>query len=168
MSDRVCVMRDGRIVQTGTSSDLYDEPANRYVADFMGRSNFFGGTVRETQADAAEVELDAGFVAKARLSRSARPLRAGEKITFSVRPEQMTITRAASALPDGSPFRSEAQILNRIFLGEHTEYLVREDRLGDFLVLSPRQAEMDERHFAVGDRVHVGWRQQAAVALPTE
>jgi spermidine/putrescine transport system ATP-binding protein len=43
MSDRVCVMREGRIVQIGSPRDLYDHPASRYVAEFVGRSNFFEG-----------------------------------------------------------------------------------------------------------------------------
>ncbi|MCX7345231.1 MAG: ABC transporter ATP-binding protein, partial [Alphaproteobacteria bacterium] len=43
MSDRVCVMREGRIVQSGSPRDLYDRPVNRYVADFVGKSNFFAG-----------------------------------------------------------------------------------------------------------------------------
>ena len=43
MSDRVCIMRDGCIVQTGTPRQLYEEPANRYVADFVGKSNFLDG-----------------------------------------------------------------------------------------------------------------------------
>ena len=46
MSDRVCIMRDGRIVQIGTPRELYDEPVNGYVADFVGKSNFFAGTRR--------------------------------------------------------------------------------------------------------------------------
>jgi spermidine/putrescine transport system ATP-binding protein len=65
-------------------------------------------------------------------------------------------------------FRSEVKVLNRIFLGEHTEYLVREERLGEFLVLASRRAEMRDRRFDVGDTVHVGWRHEAAIALPTE
>ncbi len=48
MSDRVCVMRDGRIVQEGSPRDLYDRPVNRYVADFVGKSNFFEGPTRDT------------------------------------------------------------------------------------------------------------------------
>ena len=47
MSDRVAIMREGRIVQIGSPQELYDEPANRYVADFVGKSNFFNGTVRQ-------------------------------------------------------------------------------------------------------------------------
>ena len=43
MSDRVCVMREGRIVQSGSPRELYDKPVNRYVADFVGKSNFFAG-----------------------------------------------------------------------------------------------------------------------------
>jgi len=166
MSDRVCIMLDGRIVQTGSASDLYDEPANRYVADFVGRSNFFAGVSREVEPAAVEVELDAGFVTRARLSRWARPIQLGERVSVSVRPEQMAVARAGAVLPGGSIFQSEAEVLNRIFLGEHTEYLVREERLGDFLVHSPRQAELGPRTFEVGDKIQVGWRLEAAVALP--
>ena len=43
MSDRVCVMREGKIVQTGSPRELYDRPVNRYVADFVGKTNFFKG-----------------------------------------------------------------------------------------------------------------------------
>ncbi|MBI3672516.1 MAG: ABC transporter ATP-binding protein, partial [Rhizobiales bacterium] len=48
MSGRVCVMRDGRIVQTGSPRELYDRPVNRYVADFVGKSNFFAGPRPDT------------------------------------------------------------------------------------------------------------------------
>ena len=167
MSDRVSIMRDGKIVQTGSPSDLYDEPANRYVADFVGRSNFFEGVVRELSANAVEIDLDARVTMRARISQSALPIASGQRINLSVRPEQMTLSRVAAALPGELAFRAEAEILNRIFLGEHTEYLVREERLGSFLVLSPRQAELGERAFEVGEKVNVGWRQEAAIALPT-
>ena len=46
MSDRVCVMREGRIVQTGSPRELYDQPVNRYVADFVGKTNFFEGATK--------------------------------------------------------------------------------------------------------------------------
>jgi spermidine/putrescine transport system ATP-binding protein len=167
MSDRVSIMRDGKIVQTGSPNDLYDEPANRYVADFVGRSNFFEGVVRSLSGGIADVDLDARVATRARTSRNATSVKAGERISVSVRPEQMALARTPAALPREAAFRSEAQILNRIFLGEHTEYLVREDRLGSFLVLSPRQAELGERPFEVGEKINVGWRPEAAIALPS-
>ena len=166
MSDRVCIMRDGLIVQVGTPRELYDEPVSRYVADFVGRSNFFEGLVRRLADGTADIELDAAIATTARTSRRARPLAAGEKISLSVRPEQMALARSGGALPPETVFRAEAQVVNRIFLGEHTEYLVKEGRLGDFMVLAPRQTELAERPFEVGENVHVGWRQEAAVALP--
>ena len=168
MSDRVCIMREGRIVQTGSSKDLYDEPSDRYVADFVGRSNFFPGMLRQAGPGSLEVELAAGPLIRARPSRSARPLAAGEKVSVSVRPEQMTAARPGTAAPHDVAFGTEAEILNRIFLGEHTEYLVRAERLGEFLVHSPRQAEAETGAFKVGDRIRVGWRAEAAVALPEE
>jgi spermidine/putrescine transport system ATP-binding protein len=168
MSDRVAIMRDGRIVQTGTPSELYDEPASRYVADFVGKSNFFRGTVRSIADGLAEIDLDARVATTARTSRSAAPLAPGEKIAMSVRPEQMSLSRTGGGLPRESAVRAEAQILNRIFLGEHTEYLVKDERLGSFLVLSPRQTELGEPPFEVGDNIHVAWRREAAIALPSE
>ncbi len=166
MSDRVCVMRDGRIVQTGTPSELYDEPANRYVADFVGKSNFFDGVVRDIAGDRASIRLDASLDVAARTSRYAAPIAAGERISMSVRPENMALSRNDVDLPGENAFRSSAEILNRIFLGEHTEYLVRENRLGAFFVMQPRRAELGDRPFEVGETVHVGWRQEAAIALP--
>jgi spermidine/putrescine transport system ATP-binding protein len=166
MSDRVCVMRDGRIVQTGTPSELYDEPANRYVADFVGKSNFFDGVVRDIAGDRASIRLDASLDVAARTSRHAARIAAGERISMSVRPENMALSRNDVDLPGENAFRSSAEILNRIFLGEHTEYLVRENRLGAFFVMQPRRAELGDRPFEVGETVHVGWQQEAAIALP--
>jgi spermidine/putrescine transport system ATP-binding protein len=161
-------MREGRIVQTGSPRDLYDEPANRYVADFVGKSNFFEGVVRRLAPGTAEVELDASIATTARTSRTAAPLAPEDRVAISVRPEQMALARAGGSLPQASAFRAEAEILNRIFLDEHTEYLVREGRLGSFLVLSPRQSELGEKPFEVGETIHVAWRQEAAIALPFE
>jgi spermidine/putrescine transport system ATP-binding protein len=70
MSDRVCLMREGRIEQIGTPQDLYDRPTNRYVADFVGKSNFFAGpkagTVLSVRPEMIEIiakpgKLPAGF-----------------------------------------------------------------------------------------------------------
>jgi spermidine/putrescine transport system ATP-binding protein len=168
MSDRVAIMRDGRIVQTGAPQELYDEPANRYVADFVGKSNFFNGTVRRVGDGTADIYLDAKVGTTARTSRSAQRIAVGEKVAMSVRPEQMALSRVREKLPAESAFSGEARVLNRIFLGEHTEYLVEEQLLGPFLVLSPRRSEHGDKPFEVGDNIHVAWRREAAIALPLE
>ncbi len=133
MSDRVCVMREGRIVQTGSPRQLYDKPANRYVADFVGKSNFFEGP--------------------------------SEGTVVSVRPELVEIAASEAALPAGLKVKLPVRILNRIFLGEHTEYRVAHEGLGEFMVLSPRKSERGSGIFEIGDRAVAGWRPEAALVL---
>ncbi len=162
MSDRVCIMREGRIVQTGSPRQLYDRPVSRYVADFIGKSNFFDGQLADTGQDAARVKLDCGIEIGA---PQAAGLSAGDRVSVSVRPEQMIVARDPVRLPPDSAVRLPARVLNRIFLGEHTEYLLQSDTLGAFLVLSPRQSELSERPFDTGESVHVAWSRDAALIL---
>jgi len=133
MSDRVCVMREGRIVQTGSPRDLYDRPVNRYVADFVGKSNFFAGTAKGT--------------------------------VMSVRPELIEISASEAGLPEGLAARFPVRILNRIFLGEHTEYRVASERMGEFMVLCPRKSERGSAVLEIGDSAVTGWRPDAVLML---
>jgi len=168
MSDRVCIMREGRIVQVGAPRDLYDDPADRYVADFVGRSNFFEGVVRAARAGQIEVDLDARLLMPARSSQASIAPSPGSRVSVSVRPERILLARQAEELPSGSPLRAEVTVLNRIFLGEHTEYVVRDPRLGDFMVLAPRQFEQGAGAFEAGERAYAGWPPDAALALAAD
>ena len=165
MSDRVCIMQDGEIVQIGTPRELYDSPSNRYVADFVGKSNFFDGTVEQLGQSSIEVKLDAGISVFANQTTDTNKPAIGDKVSVSIRPEQILLARDKQFLPDELGMGIEARVLNRIFLGEHTEYLLHDERLGEFLVLSPRQNELNERPFDAGDVVHAAWRSDAALVL---
>ena len=134
MSDRVCVMREGRIVQTGSPRELYDKPVNRYVAEFVGKTNFFAGPSN------SEV--------------------------LSVRPEMIEIAQSMKHLPEGLSARVPAKVLNRIFLGEHTEYVVANDLLGEFMVMAPRKSEREAGVYEIGDTIAAGWRAEAERILP--
>jgi spermidine/putrescine transport system ATP-binding protein len=136
MSDRVCVMREGRIVQSGSPRELYDRPVSRYVADFVGKTNFFAGP-------------------------SADQL-------LSVRPELIEIAASVGDLPDGLSARVPVKVLNRIFLGEHTEYVVANDRLGEFMIMAPRKSEPEAGVYDIGDTIAAGWRAEAERILPTD
>jgi spermidine/putrescine transport system ATP-binding protein len=134
MSDRVCVMREGRIVQTGSPRQLYDQPVSRYVADFVGKTNFFKGP------STGEI--------------------------LSVRPEMIEIAANVKQLPEGLSARVPVKVLNRIFLGEHTEYRVASDVLGEFMVLSARKSERNDGVYDIGDTIAAGWRVEAERILP--
>ena len=165
MSDRVCIMREGRIVQVGSPRELYDRPVTRYVADFIGKSNFFEGTLTGSGGPLAAVQLAGGVTVEAPKTQN---FVAGQRVCLSVRPEQMIVARDAGRLPPDSALRVPARVLNRIFLGEHTEYLLQSDQLGAFLVLSPRQSELSERPFDTGETVQVAWSREAALILGSD
>ena len=154
MSDRICVMREGRIVQFGSPQELYDRPNSRYVADFVGTSNFFNGILTDDKDTLATVRLDNGMPMQGRPSGD---LAKGQIVCMSIRPEQMKLHRAGDGL--------SVEVQNRIFLGEHTEYLVKHETLGNFLVLSPRQYEQAGSPFNAGDRALVSWEPSAALIL---
>ncbi len=165
MSDRVCIMREGAIVQVGSPRELYDKPANRYVADFVGKSNFFDGVV-ESHADGHQrVRLDNGHSLDVDRPASGEPMADGHPVTLSIRPEQIVLARDASRLPGDAAIVIEAEVRNRIFLGEHTEYLLHADAFGEFLALSPRQAEASETPFEVNEKIYVCWSRAAALLL---
>jgi putative spermidine/putrescine transport system ATP-binding protein len=114
MSDRVVVMRAGRIEQVGTPAEVYDNPATVWVAGFVGANNTIPGTV---VAIGAEVEVDTG----AGLLRAAHvhdELRLGDRVTLTIRPEYVSVRPARGAvesaeLDRGGRLRAQVQeVLN--------------------------------------------------------
>ena len=159
LSDRICVMRAGRIVQTGTPQELYDQPNSRYVADFVGTSNFFDGVVKEITGSTAAIELAGGRSYK---SPSSGASSVGNAACLSVRPEQIRLHLSQTQE------RLEGRVLNRIFLGEHTEYLIRQESLGNITVLAPRQSDEGLSNLGTGDTVYLDWSADAALILPKD
>lgn len=156
MSDRICIMRGGRIVQSGSPNTLYDQPNSRYVADFVGKSNFIDGTLSALSGADGLIETDSGHRFAGRLSGA---LAQGEQVSLSIRPEQIGLAHLSR---EGA---EPVTIINRIFLGEHTEYLVRHDALGDLLVLVSRQAEAAVGIFAPGSAGYVTWAPETGLIL---
>jgi len=159
MSDRICIMRSGRIVQSGSPNALYDQPVSRYVADFVGKSNFIDGTLTALSLTNGQIESPSGLCFAGRVSGG---LVRGAKAALSVRPEQIDL--AHSARMGAEP----VTVINRIFLGEHTEYLVRHASLGDLLVLVARQAEASAGSFAPGNAGFISWAPEAGLILPQD
>ncbi|MFT7671655.1 MAG: spermidine/putrescine transport system ATP-binding protein [Gammaproteobacteria bacterium] len=164
MSDRICIMHDGNIVQSGSPRELYDEPVNRYVADFVGKSNFFSGKVIEQSNSLTTVKLDSGHVLNGILPKGSSPLPIGQKASIAVRPEMISIT-TQDDVDTTNNITIEGKVMNRIFLGEHSEYLVATEGFGDVMVLSPKFKEHGSNGFLPDERVSLRWRQDAALVL---
>jgi ABC-type Fe3+/spermidine/putrescine transport system ATPase subunit len=115
-SDRIAVMNQGRIEQVDDPRALYDKPKTRFVAGFIGRTNFIEGL-----SDGHEISFD-GFA----LPRAAfeRDVPSQGKAVFSVRPHSMRLSSAPSAARDGRTSIGVI-VLERAFLGEHWDYVVK-------------------------------------------
>lgn len=156
LSDRICVMRDGEIVQAGSPQDLYDRPTTRYVADFVGTSNFFDGSVKRAANGESAITLGNDLTYSGAL---ASDIASGQPACLSIRPEQIRLSRTEV------PGSLLATVQNRIFLGEHTEYVVRHKDLGSITALAPRQVDAGLSALGKGDTVWVHWTPDAALIL---
>jgi spermidine/putrescine transport system ATP-binding protein len=164
MSDRICIMREGQIIQSGSPRELYDDPINRYVADFVGKTNFFNGAVVDANDSGISVKTDSGQVLLGAQPKGAPLLAKGNKACVAVRPEMIAISAADEANND-SNITIQGRVMNMIFLGEHSEYLVATEGYGNVMVLSPKSIERTKRSFAPGDNVSISWRSEAALVL---
>jgi len=93
MSDVIAVMKDGAIVQEGPPEQIYGAPREAFVADFIGKTNIFGGRVLAVENGVARIETAIGIVA----SRIDSRAKAGETVKVTVRPENVALTTATEA-----------------------------------------------------------------------
>jgi spermidine/putrescine transport system ATP-binding protein len=164
MSDRICIMREGQIVQSGSPRELYDQPVNRYVADFVGKSNFFNAEVIDISGSRVTVKSEAGDEIIGAQSKDAASLVKGDKACVAVRPEMISVA-AVDKLDNSTNIIIKGQVMNRIFLGEHSEYLVATEGYGEVMVLSPKSVESTSQSFAPGDNVCISWSPEAVLVL---
>lgn len=87
MSDRIGVIEMGRVLQVGTSKEIYDSPSSKFVADFIGDSNFLDGVVARSEAGLATIDFGSG---KADVT-STEVLTVGQRVSVAVRPERVEV-----------------------------------------------------------------------------
>ena len=94
MSDRICIMREGQIIQSGSPRELYDEPVNRYVADFVGKTNFFNGKVVTANKSSISINSESCAVLVGVKSKGAPTPKIGSNACVAVRPEMISFSAA--------------------------------------------------------------------------
>ena len=158
MADTIAVMHAGRVEQLGTPVDLYERPASRYVANFLGQSNCLEGTVQEVGAGQTVV-----LVGDCALTVPGRHGRAGDALSIGVRPEKTVALPAGEhrdpALANGIP----GIVSDVSFTGLSTQYLVRTAWGQEISVFA--QNAGGERRVAVGEAVTVAWRPEHTFPL---
>ncbi|WP_445678787.1 ABC transporter ATP-binding protein [Radicibacter daui] len=161
MADTVCVMSAGRIRQLGAPQEIYDRPADLFVADFVGKTNRIEAVA---EAGGTVLRLADGSA----MSSSAHSTGGGAgvpngKVTIAIRPEKMRMSRAAAP---GPAFKG--RVTHRIFLGSVTEYAVAVPGLGDFLVTEDRNGLATDNMVSPGEEVFLGFPPEAAHVFPVQ
>lgn len=87
MSDRICVMNNGLIEQIGTPEEIYEKPDTRFVADFIGETNIFDGTVEKIENDIAAIKLADEQTVRIKNQN----FKAGDSACFAIRPEKLKL-----------------------------------------------------------------------------
>ncbi|TPJ81167.1 ABC transporter ATP-binding protein [Mesorhizobium sp. B2-6-2] len=155
MSDRIAVMSAGKILQVGTPRDIYDRPAERFVADFIGETNFLEGEVKSAADGSATVRLSTGAEIPASLPEGFTP---SGSVTLVVRPEHAQIGPAdANASLRGT-------VENVVYLGTDTHLHLKLDDGSAFIVRRQNSRGGGEA-LAPGNRVGVAIGPNAAQAL---
>ncbi len=122
LSDRIAVMRGGRIVQMGTPKAVYETPADPFVADFIGTSSFFRGVAAPAAGDDPDrvaVWLESG---RPLVVRSPRRLAPGTPVVVAVRPEKVRLLDARAADARTEPNLLEARVAERSYVGARYQY----------------------------------------------
>jgi ABC-type Fe3+/spermidine/putrescine transport system ATPase subunit len=148
MSDRVAVMRAGAIIQVATAQELYDRPADTFVARFLGESNLLAGRLLDTADGRATLAVD-GMAAPVE-GRAATSLVENRPAAALIRPEHVRLR------PGGHP----ARIVERVFLGE---LVAMRMALAGGIELWSRVFSSEA---PVGDEVEIGWDRDAVSILP--
>ena len=160
MSNRVAVFDDGVVQQMAPPDELYEEPRNAFVADFIGDNNRLLGTVVSADGETCQIKADDGGEIKAKQVNIAG---VGQRATLSLRPERVAVN------PEPGQFDNnfQAKALELIYLGDHIRTRMQVCGHDDFTVKIPNSAlhaRMNE-----GDMVNIGWNSNDCRALdPTD
>ena len=161
MSDRIAVMERGRLAQVGTPEEIYERPRTRFVADFIGESNFFSGAITATDENHLSLKTEGGLT----MTLPPDPgLSVGRQVQFSVRPEKIEVHPQSAASDWENQF--VGKIVNRIYLGDASHYVIELSPQENITVfLKKERAGQQQLSFAVEDQVLVSWHRDDSVIL---
>ncbi len=153
ISDHVAVMNEGEIIQYGTPFEVYESPVNAFVANFIGETNFFTGTVEKVEEE--YFMLDTGRFGKIWFYKDME-VKIGQEIQVSLRPEKVKVTKEKPIAPQGVKINILEGIVDEtIYLGSQTKYTVA---VGDHYLQAFKQHVrylLDEVIITWKDRVYV-------------
>ena len=157
MSDRIAIVRDGRFVQTGSPAELYENPATRFVAGFLGESNFIKGRVADVGGDGFTYSMGGKSF---RQSSRANGIAVGEDVLLAMRPEKISV---GVNPPDGQVNRVSGRVNSWNYFGANFHFTVETAELGSIAATCPAwRMAVEPRN---GMALWLGWDADAAVVV---
>jgi len=165
MASRIAVMNKGDIAQLAEPSDLYEHPANRFVADFIGSVNIFEGKLTVDEPEQAMV--DCPELGRVFLNHGVTGAHE-TTVWVAIRPEKITMLPAGRAKAKDSPSGTniaQGQIKGMSYLGDVTIYDIRLDSGRSIRVSRPNLSRWDQEDFSWDDKVSLHWHPSSPVVL---
>ena len=162
MASRCALMDRGALQQVGSPGELYEYPANRFVAEFIGTITMFEGSLAVSEAGLATVATAA--LDRPIHVRDAANLAPGARVWVGIRPEKITVGSAAGPHPDGSG--TPGTIMATAYLGAITLFDVQTPAGTLIKVTAPSGVRSASPAYIAGDRVWLSWGPDAAIVLP--
>ena len=164
MSDRIAVMSAGNLQQIGTPTEIYEEPANKFVADFIGETNLLPVKIGSKSADSASIRLFDEVTETVMSEPIEVPYNhrifLGENANLSIRPERIQLF----PVEDAGKYHLSGSVKETIYLGTDTQYIV--DIGNNFELLTRTQNTFrQQKPFRVGDKVNIQFDVTAARLL---
>ena len=160
LSDRIAVMNDGKILQVGTPSEIYDSPQSRFVADFIGTSNFLEGTLISKNEVVLTTEPPLKIV-----STPNDNIPTNTPVIVAVRPERIDLRITPIS---GATNVLSGVIQDESYLGTTLQYTVQTNYPTLLIVHQQNTGTRDTHRFQRGDTVYLQWTPENAIVLETD
>lgn len=155
ISDRIAVMHDGHVLQIGTPNEIYESPANAFVADFIGETNFIEGSVVEVEEEFAYMESSNYGRIK---FETDKKVEVGNKVKLTIRPEKVKISKTKPRYLDDNDNILKGKVEEEIYSGFQSKFFVT---VGDTMFKAFKQHvdffEEDAQSIHWKDEVYVVW-----------
>jgi len=159
MSDRIAVMSQGKLLQVGSAQEIYERPQSRFVADFIGETNYLEGKVLREDASFVSVALDAGGQVWV---TSGEQVRTGDRTTVAVRPEKIVFHHVDETDHKDFPV---GKIIDHIYIGSDTIYVIE---FPDGSLIKARNQNLntfESSRVDRGERVRLVWPKESSSAF---
>ena len=157
MSDRIAVMNRGKVLQIDIPERIYEHPSNRFVADFIGETNFMNGKVLEVVGERVKVEIEGKFPINAIYGGK---IKTNDRITLAVRPEKLVLETDNDEKENVSGVISEV-----IYIGTDLRYEIRISDSNKLVVREQNRGGEGGKRYKLGDSVCVSWEKENASIL---